>query len=136
MLIRYIIYGFLGWNVEIIWTGFTSLTTGSKNLIGHTSVWMFFIYGAAVFLLEPIHYKIAPLNWFLRGCIWTVLIFAIEMASGLVLKFLGIEAWNYDCPASVLGVIRLDYAPLWFSLGLIFEKIHNLLLSYNIGIKP
>lgn len=135
MLIRYIIYGFLGWNIEIIWTGFTSLTSGSKNLMGHTSIWMFFIYGAAVFLFEPVHAWISHFHWFWRGCVWTMLIFVIELVSGLILKAVGIRAWEYTGPTSVLGVIRLDYAPLWFMVGLIFERIHNLLLSYHVGIK-
>ena len=64
MLIRYMIYGLLGWNIEIIWTGFTSLGSGSRDLVGHTSVWMFFIYGAAVFLLEPVHAWIGGFHWF------------------------------------------------------------------------
>ncbi len=135
MLTRYIIYGFLGWNVEIIWTGLNSLASGSKDLIGHTSIWMFFIYGTAVFVLEPIHYKIAEFNWLFRGIIWMFLIFAIEMISGLALKLIGVEAWHYYGPTSILGIIRIDYAPLWFILGLVFEKIHNVLISYQIGIK-
>ena len=46
------------WNIEIIWTGFTSLANGSKNLMGHTSIWMFFIYGAAapLFLLNSAYF--------------------------------------------------------------------------------
>ena len=58
-----------------------------------------------------------------------------ELVSGLILKTIGIQAWEYTGPTSVLGVIRLDYAPLWFMVGLIFERIHNLLLSYHVGIK-
>ena len=135
MLIRYMIYGLLGWNIEIIWTGLTSLATGSKNLMGHTSLWMFFIYGLAVFVLEPVHEFIAEFHWFWRGCICTLLIFAIEFITGTFLKFAGIQAWNYTGPAAIFGVIRLDYAPLWFAVGLIFERIHDLLLSYHIGVK-
>ena len=121
--------------MEIIWTGLSSLTSGSRNLMGHTSMWMFFIYGAAVFLFEPVHAWIGNFHWFLRGCIWTLLIFAIEFMSGLLLKAVGIQAWEYTGVSSVLGVIRLDYAPLWFAVGLIFERVHNVLIAYHIGIK-
>lgn len=121
--------------MEIIWTGLSSAADGSRNLMGHTSVWMFFIYGAAVFLLEPVHARIGGLHWFLRGCVWTLLIFAIELITGLLLKFAGIQAWEYTGAMSVLGVIRLDYAPLWFAVGLIFERVHNLLIAYRIGLK-
>lgn len=131
MITRYIIYGFLGWNMEIIWTGLSSVFVGNRDLMGHTSVWMFFIYGSAVFL-EPIHYHIKKFNWFVRGAIWTALIFAIEFTSGIILKSFGINAWEYTGSASILGVIRLDYAPLWFAVGLIYERIHSTLLAHHI----
>ena len=32
--------------------------------------------------------------------------------------------WDYSkSPLNVNGLIRLDYAPLWFGAGLLFEKI-------------
>lgn len=133
MIVRFVIYGFLGWVTEILWTGLTSVSRGNYNLIGHTSVWMFFIYGFAVVLLEPVHGLIASHGFIVRGIIWTLLIFAVEFSAGMLLKFFGIEAWHYSCPLSVCGVIRLDYAPLWFTLGLVFEKIHTLLLSITIN---
>ena len=135
MLIRFIIYGLLGWNMEVIWTGFAEILHGSPNLIGHTSLWMFFIYGSASFLLEPIHTRIRRLHWLLRGCIWAGLIFAIEFISGTLLKLIGITAWNYTGTFAVLGVIRLDYFPAWAAAGLIFKKIHDMLVRYNIGVK-
>lgn len=129
MIIRFIIYGLLGWNMEIIWTGLSSAASGNMNLIGHTSVWMFFIYGAAVFLLEPIHSVISNLHWFFRGLIWAAMIFAIEFVSGMLLRLFGIEAWYYTGPFAVLGVIRLDYTPAWFAVGLLFERIHTFLVK-------
>lgn len=51
-------------------------------------------------------------------------IFAGEFLSGIALKKLGICPWDYSSsPFNVLGVIRLDYAPLWFGLGLFYEFI-------------
>lgn len=135
MITRFIIYGLLGWNVEIFWTGFCSVLRGDMNLMGHTSIWMFFIYGSAVFVFEPVHRAISEYNRFVRGCVWSVLIFAIEFISGMILRLLGIEAWYYSGDYAVYGVIRLDYLPLWFAVGLIFERIHTLLLKYHIGIK-
>ncbi len=135
MLIRYFIYGLLGWNIEVIWTGLGSLLSGNPNLMGHTSLWMFFIYGLAAFVLEPIHNRIAPWRWYLRGLVWTALIFAIEFVAGMLLQLLGIQAWHYTGVFSVLGVIRLDYAPAWFVVGLLFERVHNTLLKYGVGTR-
>lgn len=129
MLIRYIIYGLVGMNMEVIWTGISQINNGSKNFVGHTSLWMFFIYGLAVLILEPIHTLIAGHNIFVRGCVWVTVIFAIEFVSGGVLRLFGIEAWRYSGDMAVLGLIRLDYAPAWFAVGLIFEKLHNALIA-------
>ncbi|MGN1093064.1 MAG: hypothetical protein ACI4RS_05360 [Monoglobaceae bacterium] len=135
MLKRFIIYGLLGWNMEVLWTGITSLSAENVNLIGHTSVWMFFIYGSAVFIFEPVYRIIADCNMFVRGCAWTALIFVIEFISGLLLHSIGIEAWYYNCRFAVCGVIRLDYAPAWFAVGLVFEKVNHILQRYKIGVK-
>ncbi len=120
-------------NMEIVWTGLTQFNAKSKNLMGHTSLWMFFIYGLAVLIMEPLHNLIADQNWFLRGCVWTSVIFAIEFLTGSILRFFGIEAWYYTGEFSIMGLIRIDYAPVWFAVGLIFERLHSLLISYNVG---
>jgi uncharacterized membrane protein len=73
MVIRFILYGFLGWILEIIFTGSGSLLRGSISLTGYTYLWMFPIYGLAVFL-EPIHDGIRKAPWPIRGLIWVALI--------------------------------------------------------------
>lgn len=133
MIIRYIIYGLLGMNMEIFWTSLSGIGSTSNNLIGHTSVWMFFVYGLAVFVLEPVHNLIIDQNWFFRGCVYTTLIFVIEFVAGSALRMFNVEAWNYTNDLAVLGLIRLDYAPAWFAVGFIFEFLYNFLYKYNVG---
>ena len=134
MITRFVIYGLLGWNIEVIWTGLCSVLRGDMNLMGHTSIWMFFIYGSAVFVFEPVYRAIRDCNLFVRGCVWAVLIFVIEFVSGMALRLIGIEAWYYSGAYAVMGVIRLDYLPLWFAVGLIFERIYSALIKYHIGV--
>ena len=44
--------------------------------------------------------------------------------SGSFLREIGICPWDYSAARfQYRGIIRLDYAPLWFAAGLIFEKI-------------
>jgi hypothetical protein len=62
MVKRFFIYGILGWGIEVIWTGLGSLISGDLRLLGFTNLWMFFIYGAAVFL-EPINDIISSWKW-------------------------------------------------------------------------
>lgn len=132
MIIRFIIYGFSGWAMEILFTGFASLTVGDVRMRATTYIWMFPIYGMAV-LLEFVHDYIRFLPWLVRGVIWTILIWAIEFVSGFIIKqIIGVCPWDYSgSPFSVKGYIRLDFAPLWFAAGLIFEVFHDALLLWQ-----
>lgn len=132
MIKRFIIYGFIGWGIEIIWTGLSSMLQGDKGLSGFTNLWMFLIYGSAIFL-EPIHDIIYGWKWPIRGIIWVVMIWGIEYTSGLILlSVLKIYPWHYSGPYAVDGLVRLDYAPAWFVAGLIFERVHRKLEYYKI----
>jgi uncharacterized membrane protein len=127
MVIRFILYGFLGWILEIIFTGSGSLLRGSISLTGYTYLWMFPIYGLAVFL-EPIHDGIRKAPWPIRGLIWAALILVIEYLSGWILiQLIGFCPWDYtgSSPYAVDGLIRLDFSPFCLVAGLIFERIHD-----------
>ena len=115
--------------MEIFWTGLGSLLKGNLMLSSVTYLWMFPIYGLAVFF-ERIHDYIKELPWFIRGVIWVALILTLEYWTGWLLKsFLGRCPWDYSdvTPYHIQGFIRLDYIPAWFLAGLIFERIHKAL---------
>jgi hypothetical protein len=132
MIKRFFIYGVLGWGIEVVWTGLGSLISGDLRLLGFTNLWMFLIYGCAVFL-EPINDIISSWKWPIRGFIWVIIIWGIEYSSGLFLSIiLGVKPWAYDGRYSIDSFIRLDYAPAWFIAGLLFEKIHKTLDKYRI----
>ena len=126
---RFIIYGFLGLLAEILWNGFGAMIKGDVLLRGTTCIWMFPIYGFAVFL-EPVHYRIKHLPLIVRGGIYMVLIFAVELISGLLLRsVLGECPWNYaNKKISICGIITLGYAPVWMAYGIMFEKIHDVIV--------
>ncbi|KXG75421.1 putative ABC transporter permease [Thermotalea metallivorans] len=128
MLIRFVIYGFLGWGIEILWTGMGSLLSGDKRFQGYTYLWMFPIYGSAVFL-EKLHDMMIDWPVLFRGGVWVAVIYLIEYTSGqFIKKIIGICPWDYgNVKYAVNGLIRLDYAPAWLVAGLIFERIHLLL---------
>ena len=127
MVKRFVIYGFVGWVIEIFWTGMHSLIIGDLTLQGYTNLWMFFIYGCAVFL-EPIHDILSNWRWMVRGLLWVVIIWGIEYTSGLILfKILGVYPWYYTGPFAIDNLVRIDYAPAWFVAGLLFERLHKAL---------
>lgn len=130
---HFIIYGLLGWCIEIIWTGLGSLINGDVSLTAKTYLWMFPIYGLAIFF-EPVHDRIRLWPVLARGCIWMMLCFTVEYFTGWGLRnILGSVPWDYSrSPYNVDGLIRLDYAPAWFVAGLLFEKVHDLLDHFRI----
>ncbi len=133
MMKRFFLYGIAGWGIEIIWTGIGSFISGDLTLLGHSNLWMLFIYGCAIFL-EPIHHAIAHRNWFVRGVVWVLLIWSIEYTSGFLLhKILGVYPWYYTDRLAVNGLITLAYAPAWFVAGIAFERLHRALDNYGIA---
>ncbi|WP_339060014.1 putative ABC transporter permease [Tepidibacillus marianensis] len=124
MKIHFLIYGLLGLLMEVIWTGFWSLFSGNFALTGHTYIWMFFIYGLAVFL-EPIHERIRRWNFVFRGFTWAILIFSIEFITGYILQlFLSECPWDYrqSTTLTFMGLIRYDYFPAWFAVGFLLKN--------------
>ena len=119
------IFGVLGWCAEILWTGVCSFLLGDAALTARTYLWMFPIYGLAGLSL-PLFLafrRYCPL-WQRMG-FYVFAIFAVEFITGWLLQWgTGICPWDYgDRPFSVMGLIRLDYAPLWAILGLFFERV-------------
>ncbi|MCD8078145.1 MAG: putative ABC transporter permease, partial [Lachnospiraceae bacterium] len=79
--------------------------------------------GAGAFL-GPLAHRLRRQSLWIRGACYTLCIFVVEFLSGSFLKRRQICPWDYSrARFNVGGVIRLDYAPAWFILGLILEKI-------------
>lgn len=123
---NFIICGIFGWCIEILWTAFEKFRRRDMKLIGNTSIWMFPIYGLAS-LFSPIFHLIKHANFLIRGFVYMLSIFTAEYATGYLLNRHDMCPWNYSkAKFNINGLIRLDYAPLWFCTGLIFEKIVNI----------
>ncbi|MDR1560108.1 MAG: hypothetical protein LBS84_10520 [Clostridiales bacterium] len=130
MLTQFLIFGVSGWMMEIIWTGLASLFRRNFKLTATTSIWMFFIYGLAAFS-GPIYDALEMMPLLVRGGVYTLCIFAVEYITGTCLKKVRICPWDYSgCRFAVQGVIRLDFAPAWFTAGLIFERMHMILRGF------
>lgn len=114
--------GFLGWCLEILFTSYHSYRQKDYTLKATTSLWMFPIYGFIAFL-SPLFDKIKNINVILRGSLYSFIIFFGEYLFGTILKKFGVCPWNYsNAKWNYQSVIRLDYFPLWFFTGLLFEK--------------
>ncbi len=129
MIKRFLTFGVLGWCIEILWTGLQSLLAGDGALTAKTYLWMFPIYGLAAFAAPfcLLLRRYCPL-WQRLG-LYCFTIFLVEFGTGALLRLLvGVCPWDYgQTPLSLLGLIRLDYAPLWAALGYFFEEVCLLL---------
>lgn len=125
--------GITGWCLEVIFTSMESILNHDWRLMGQTSLLMFPIYGCGA-ILGPLgsladrwigEKDLRVSDRMIRhGMIYMVLIFTAEYISGSFLRARGICPWDYTGKtANVDGLIRLDFAPLWFGVGLLFEQI-------------
>ncbi|MFT4004929.1 MAG: hypothetical protein QM683_04530 [Lacrimispora sp.] len=128
--------GVTGWCLEVIFTSTESILRQDWRLMGQTSLLMFPIYGCGA-LLGPIGGLID--RWvgssqvgiekktdlaIRHGFLYMVLIFVAEYFSGFLLRGRGMCPWDYSGRnTNIDGLIRLDFAPLWFATGLLFEQI-------------
>lgn len=115
--------GFAGWCMEILFTALDSLRRRDYTLKGNTSIWMFPIYGCAA-VFAPIHRLLQHKPFWVRGLTYMSLIFSGEYISGRLLSLRSMCPWDYNrIRFNIKRVIRLDYAPVWFGVGLLFERI-------------
>ena len=122
-LANFLLCGSVGWNMEILWTGFHSLLSGQWTLTGKSSLLMFPIYGCAA-IIAPLYSRISSLSFVYRGILYMTGFYLIEFISGSFLREIGICPWDYsNAKTNINGVIRLDYAPLWMMAGLLFERV-------------
>lgn len=121
----YITCGLLGWCFEVFWTGMGSCINNDPKMTSTTSLLMFPIYAMAV-IIKPVSKFIKNSHIIFRGVVYTMMIFIVEYTSGSILKAFGACPWNYEhAKYNISGLVRLDYAPAWFAVGLIYEKLLN-----------
>lgn len=125
MLGRFLVYGFLGWGVEVFFTGLSNAIFGrDKSATGKSYLWMHPIYGAAGVALEYVSRKLDkyPAT---KPFAYVPLIYAVEYGTGYALRrALGHCPWDYGNNGKNLhGLIRLDYAPAWLLAGFLFDPV-------------
>jgi uncharacterized membrane protein len=140
VFIRFLLYGVFGWCFEIVWTAVIERIRGTQRdwrLTGHTYLWMFPIYGLLAPIGEPVHNVMRSQFWIVRGLVYLIAIWAVEFATGWLLrKLTGKCPWDYShLRGNVLGIITLEYAPVWFLFGLAFERLHDALVLLTPSIQ-
>jgi len=124
------LFAVLGLGLEVIFTGLFDCRRGKNcHLMGYSSLWYLPLY-----MLTPVFFALGSdfvfqFNWFVRGIIYMLLIFAIEyVAMFLLRRLLGSspsEDNYFSSPFNLHGLIRLDFAPVMFALGMILECVYR-----------
>ncbi|KAM4692800.1 transmembrane protein 229b-like [Discoglossus pictus] len=137
-LSRWYIYAMHGYVCEIIFTSaWDFYHTSSWKLIGLSSIWAFFIYGTAIFIIEKMYFLLhTRCNIFLRCLIYTLWTYAWEFSTGYILKRCNACPWDYShFPGSIMGLITMEYAIPWFFACMIAERVvikYTLLLGFPV----
>lgn len=124
-----ILYAVLGLGLETVFTAAMDWRKDPKrHLMGYSSLWYLPLYGLTSVFMHCAGKYIFPLHWLFRGLIYMVVIFAIEYLGMLALRILLGESPSqsgyYQSRWNVHGLIRLDYAPAMFLMGMLFEYVH------------
>lgn len=135
------IIGFVlvGVTMEIFWTSILdAIKNKDPKLTGTSYLWMFPIYAVVPFFYVLVLEYFPDTNIFLKGFIYMSLFYLLEFVSGYIVKTLvGISPWDYNgysikfhgrkYKSNFMGLICLQYAPVWYIYGIIGEYYFNYL---------
>jgi len=127
----------LGMTTEVFFTAISDFIAGkgSLRLMGHTYVWMAFIYALIPVLMLNIYPKVAHLSLLVRMLIFVAAVYLIEFSAGFLLdKLTGQCPWEYTVGWHIMGYIRLDYALFWAGFGFILERLY-LFLEHHVNLQ-
>ncbi|EYB84052.1 hypothetical protein Y032_0323g2472 [Ancylostoma ceylanicum] len=95
---RLFLYGLFGFAAEVCFTAtWEAVEHGNRKLIGVTSMYIFFVYGMSILLLEKLYLNlkgIIPLP--LRAAIYVFVCYCWEFSTGLFLKRWDACPWDYE----------------------------------------
>ncbi|KAH9380301.1 hypothetical protein HPB48_011291 [Haemaphysalis longicornis] len=126
---RAYIYAIQGYFIEVTFTALYDLLvgTGGMQLRGCSSIWSLFIYSVATLVMERVstHLRQLGLPLPVIALAHTLWMYAWEFTTGCLLRAIGGCSWDYKhYRYNFAGLVTLEYAPLWFLLGVTFELFY------------
>ena len=122
---RLYFWGVHGVFAEVVFTGvWEFVVSGKWNLMGVSSIWSFLIYGFGTFMAELLRSLLisSEVPLLARCFLYMLSAYAWEFGWGLLLEYYGARSWDYtEFEYDLMGLITLEYAPVWFLGGLCFE---------------
>lgn len=135
-IVRVWIYAIHGISYEMMFTAmFNFANTKDSKLMGESSVWSLWVYGVGGLVCELLLIRNAnftKLHWVLRALSYVVFTYLWEYSHGFVLRLFGACPWDYEMRRwNLHGLITLEYAPAWFAVSLVHERVSKMLLNVN-----
>ncbi|ESO06684.1 hypothetical protein HELRODRAFT_64291 [Helobdella robusta] len=123
---RLYIYAIHGYVTEVMFTAAWEFVVNYNwKFPGMTSVWALFIYGLSTLIIEKLYFVMKDrLPLLARALIYTVWTYCWEFSTGYVLKQFNACPWDYTpFENDFMGLVTLEYAPLWFIGSIIAEQV-------------
>jgi uncharacterized membrane protein len=130
LVFQMLIFAVLGLGLEVIFTSALDWRQSNpRHLLGYSSLWYLPLYSISPVFLHFTAASLFGLPIVLRGVVYMAFIFAVEYVGMFCLRrLLGSspsEVGYYQSPWNIHGLIRLDFAPAMFLMGLFFEFIYR-----------
>lgn len=130
LLFQMLIFAVLGLGLEVVFTAALDWRQSTaRHLLGYSSIWYLPLYAISPVFLHFLGPSLFAWPILFRGLIYMASIFVVEYTGMLCLrKLLGSspsEVGYYQSRWNVHGLIRLDFAPAMFLMGLFFEFIYR-----------
>lgn len=121
---RLYIYALHGYLAEVLFTAtWEFLVNWNWKFPGCTSIWALFIYGVSTLVIEQMSLRLKSSHFIVRGLIYTLWTYLWEFSTGYLLKYFNACPWDYTpFDGDFMGLITLEYAPLWFVGSLLSEQ--------------
>lgn len=123
---RLYIYAIHGYVTEVMFTATWEFVVNLNwKFPGNTSVWSLVIYGLSTLIIEKMYIHLRDrMPLLLRACVYMVWTYCWEFSTGYILKHFDACPWDYTpFEGDFMGLVTLEYAPLWFIGGIVGEQI-------------
>lgn len=124
-MIQFLIFGALGIFGTVLF-GSVKKTASSRSLelTAEASLALFPVFGLIAFVYPMIAIHTGKMSWYARGIFYMLSFYTAQLIIGMALNKINMCPWKYTGKDSLMGLIRLSDAPIWFASGLAVEWIY------------
>lgn len=138
---RLYFWGVHGVFCEVVFTAvWQYVVGGSLRLMGESSLWSFLIYGLGAFFGAESMRRLMRAHevpaW-ARCLLYVLMVYVWEFCSGAVLRQFDACPWDYsEFDYDIMGLITLEYAPIWLIGGAYFEVLMSFMSTLSSLQQP